>query len=90
VQAAAGISLLLLAIHELVDYNLYTPMNQLVFGLLAAVFLAVDKRGAAASHKKRRRRTPDLAVPQPAVERTQPRAAEQVQNPFRDAGENGD
>jgi O-antigen ligase len=87
VQAAAGISLLLLAIHELVDYNLYTPMNQVVFGLLAAVFLAADKRGGAASHKKHRRRTPDLAIPQPAVERTQPRVAAQVQNPFR---ENGD
>lgn len=38
-QVAAGISLLLLAIHEFVDYNLYTPANQVVFALLAGIFL---------------------------------------------------
>jgi O-antigen ligase len=87
VQAAAGISLLLLAIHELVDYNLYTPMNQVVFGLLAAVFLTAERRGAADSHKKPRRRTPDLVVPTPAVERTQPGVRGQVANPFRESSD---
>jgi O-antigen ligase len=87
VQAAAGVSLLLLAIHELVDYNLYTPMNQLSFGLLVAVFVAADERGALVGQTKRRRRTPALAVPPPAVERTQPGVGGQVLNPFCESGD---
>ena len=83
-QAAAGISLLLLAIHEFVDYNLYTPTNQLVFALLAGVFfMPVERLHAVDGERRRKRTTPDL------VPRTQPSApvqrvpADQIENPFR-------
>lgn len=37
-QIGAGIGLLLVALHEFVDYNLHTPANQVVFALLAGLF----------------------------------------------------
>jgi hypothetical protein len=63
-QVAAGISLLLLALHEFVDYNLYTPANQLVFAVLAGIFfMPVEKLHAADSQRRRKRNTSDLESP---------------------------
>ena len=65
-QAGAGIGLLLLALHETVDYNLANPANQAVFALLAGIFFLPPAREAPSSGRRtRRRRTPDL-VPSPA------------------------
>ena len=40
IRAATGISLLLLLLHELVDFNLHTPFNQVVFVVFCAIFIA--------------------------------------------------
>lgn len=63
-QVGAGIGLLLLALHEIVDYNLYTPANQVVFALLAGLFFIPPQRlesGGAPERQRQHRRTPDLA-----------------------------
>ncbi|MDG4594403.1 MAG: O-antigen ligase family protein [Candidatus Contendobacter sp.] len=93
-RAGAGVGLLLLALHEGVDYNLCIPANQAVFALLAGLFFmpADPADNAPAAPGRRRRRTPDLdpatglASPTPAS-RFQPAVAPsdgQIDNPFRD------
>ena len=84
-QVAAGISLLLLALHEFVDYNLYTPANQLVFAVLAGIFfMPVEKLHAADSQRRRKRNTPDLeSPPMPSPARTAQVAPDQIENPLR-------
>ena len=37
-QNAAGISILLLLLHSLTDFNLHTPANMIIFGFLCAIF----------------------------------------------------
>jgi len=85
-QVAAGISLLLLALHELVDYNLYTPANQLVFAVLAGIFFVpIENLSAADSRRGRKRDAPGLelaSMPRPAHASLV--APDQIQNPFRD------
>jgi hypothetical protein len=89
-QVAAGISLLLLALHELVDYNLYVPANQLVFAVLAGIFfMPVEKLHAcggqpAASQAKHIR----FGVAAHAKPRAHPQVApDQIENPFRATSE---
>ena len=63
VQVGAGIGLLLLACHELLDYNLHMPANMLYFAFLMGVFFSDADAGIEASGTRRRRRkrhTPDL------------------------------
>lgn len=85
-QAGAGIGLLLLALHEFVDYNLYTPANQLVFAILAGLFFMPPARLAqgAPEHRRRTRRTQRLETPaapeSPAAAKPPP---DQIENPFR-------
>ncbi|MBK1632465.1 hypothetical protein CKO31_17300 [Thiohalocapsa halophila] len=83
-QIGSGIGVLLLSFHEFVDYNLYTPANQVVFALLLSVFLYPPDLLAdtAKRRSRRKRRTPDLepkARPEPAS--VQP-PTDQIQNPF--------
>jgi O-antigen ligase len=88
-QVGAGLGMLLLALHEFVDYNLYTPANQVAFAVLAGIFfMPPDRLGAAdRSRRRRRRRTPDLdttpAAPLPSAGPAQP-APNQISNPFLD------
>jgi O-antigen ligase len=84
-QVAAGIGLLLLALHEFLDYNLYTPANQLVFAVLAGIFfMPVEKLRAADSQRRRKRNTPYLeSPPMPSPTRTAQVAPDQIENPFR-------
>jgi O-antigen ligase len=46
IQTAAGISLLLLALHGFADFNFHTPANMIFFAFLAGIFLH------SSSHKK--------------------------------------
>jgi O-antigen ligase len=84
-QVGCGIGVLLLAMHELVDYNLTTPANQAVFAVLMSVFLYPPTAlGADNTHRpgRRQRRTPDLvpkAAPQPIALTPPP---DQIKNPF--------
>lgn len=43
IQTAAGVSLLLMSLHSLVDYNLHTPANAIFFAFLGGVFLHHSK-----------------------------------------------
>jgi len=90
-QVGAGIGLLLIALHEIVDYNLHTPANQLVFAFLAGIFFmppsALEGMGGAASRPRSGGRSARLAasetadVPSPA--RSDPIPPNQIENPFR-------
>lgn len=42
-KAAAGISMTLIALHSLVDFNLHTPANAIFVSFLAAIFLSKKK-----------------------------------------------
>jgi len=85
-QVGAGIGLLLLALHETVDYNLYMPANQLVFAFLAGVFFMPPSRLAHAV----RTQSPPTDSPEKNTEPDVDRRAEvprvsvdQIENPFR-------
>ena len=52
----AGLGLLLVAAHELVDYGLQIPLNQLVFAVLAGVFFAPLAGASAPPHPRAPRR----------------------------------
>jgi O-antigen ligase len=85
VQVASGISLLLIALHELVDYNLAIPANQAIVAFLAGIFFMPPARlDAAASRSRKVRRTPKLEPVPSAPVATQPEPAEQILNPFLD------
>lgn len=85
IQTGCGVGVLLLGLHEVVDYNLFTPANQVVFALLLSVFLYPPDRLAetARGARHRKRNTPDLVPrsPQKPMSATPPR--DQIENPFR-------
>jgi O-antigen ligase len=85
-QAGAGVSVLLLALHELVDYNLAIPANQAVLAFLAGVFFTPPQRLEAAAERRRSpRRTPDLEPapsPLPPPEQDGAPPPDQIVNPF--------
>jgi O-antigen ligase len=87
VQVAAGIGLLLLLLHSLVDFNLHMPGNIVYFAFLAGLFFA-DSNLQADPVKRRRRRTPTLdasaMAPAPVPEAPAPAPADQIRNPFLD------
>ncbi len=68
-QAGAGISLLLLMLHGLVDFNLHIPANAIYFAFLAAVFLhRQENKAARARHAPKPGRRPEpIRHPAPAV-----------------------
>ncbi len=85
-QAGAGVALLVLALHEFVDYNLTIPANQVVFAFLAGIFFMAPQRLSDGTERRRvHRRTPNLepAAFSPPAEQTAP-PADQIENPFRD------
>lgn len=76
-QLGAGISLLLLMLHSLVDFNLHIPANAIYFAFLAAVFL----------HRQETQAPRATAAPKPAP-RTQsirPPVPAKVPNPFEES-----
>ncbi|MFB1490598.1 MULTISPECIES: O-antigen ligase family protein [unclassified Thiocapsa] len=84
-QAGAGVGLFVLALHELVDYNLAIPANQAVFAVLAGIFFMAPEHLDASAQGRSRRRTPDLEpTPAPSIQSTAP-PANQIENPFKDA-----
>jgi hypothetical protein len=83
-QAGAGVAVLVLALHELVDYNLAIPANQAVLAFMAGVFFMPPDRLDIANERRRARRTPDLeSAPIPRAHNTAP-PPDQIENPFRD------
>lgn len=81
-QAGAGVGLLALMLHELVDYNLAIPANQVFFALLAGLFLMPPDQVKAGSERQRIRRTPKLeSEPTPVLQGLAP-PPDQIDNPF--------
>lgn len=89
VQVGAGIGILLLLLHELVDYNLHMPANMVYFAFLAGIFFAdAGKEVEADRSKRRKRRHRESRTSEPAVT---PAARaplgphpDQIPNPFED------
>jgi O-antigen ligase len=89
IQAGAGIGLLLLLLHELVDYNLHIPANMVYFAFLAGIFFADADKGADTGRSQRRKhRTPDLRAGKPDPTRAARLPVgphpDQIPNPFQD------
>jgi O-antigen ligase len=47
IQAGAGVGILAMSIHSLVDFNLHIPANQIYFALLSGLFFRVSKELAS-------------------------------------------
>jgi O-antigen ligase len=47
IQVAAGIGILAMSIHSLVDFNLHIPANQIYFALLLGLFFRLSKTGSS-------------------------------------------
>jgi len=81
-QVGAGIGLLLLGLHGLVDFNLHIPANAIYFAFLAGLFFHREHEAPArqqALPERRPERRPEPApAPQPAP------APEDLRNPFAD------
>lgn len=81
-QAGAGVGLLALILHELVDFNLFIPANQAFFALLAGVFLMPPDQVGTPTERRRVRRTPKLEpAPAPVMQGLTP-PSDQIDNPF--------
>ena len=87
VQVGAGIGILLILLHELVDYNLHIPANMVYFALLLGVFFS-DASATEHNATARRRRTPRMgeeeSVPVYAPATAFKPAPDQIKNPFLD------
>lgn len=90
IQVAAGIGLLMMLIHEFLDFNLRIPANMVFFALLAGIFFS-DPGQVQENQGRRRhqRRTPNLATSTVggetyAFSQPSPQAREQIPNPFLD------
>lgn len=86
-QVGAGISLFLMALHSLTDFNLHIPANAIYFALLAAVFFHRGEHGGNTAKAVDRQEPKPLpaaaapvAVPAPAFPVPQTRG----RNPFAD------
>lgn len=84
-QAGAGVGLLVLALHELVDYNLAIPANQAVLAFLAGIFFMPPERLDSTTDRRSRRRTPDLEPPTPIRMQGVAPPPDQIPNPFQDS-----
>lgn len=88
IQVGAGIGILLILGHSLVDYNLHTPANIVYAALLAGIFFADSALGGEATGARRRTRGRSPArqdVPRPASPTAAPGVPpEQIRNPFLD------
>ena len=89
-QVGAGIGILLLLLHELVDYNLQIPANRVYFAFLVGVFFSdPNQESVAGTRRPKRRRTPDLSggtgveIASSIVKPAGP-APDQIKNPFLD------
>ena len=88
VQVGAGIGILLLLLHSLVDFNLHIPANIAYLAFLAGVFFARPDTDAEPA-RRRRRRTPDLEESETASQTSLGEASatpppDQIRNPFLD------
>ena len=92
IQVGAGIGMLLVLLHEFVDYNLMIPANIIYFSFFAAVFFHKYEETSDPEHRVRKKDSPERRrqVVWPAVKpvesgsEVKPVVAEPVKNPFMD------
>ena len=90
-QAGAGVGILLLLLHSLVDYNLHVPANVVYFAFLVGVFFTQPAAEAGPVRRHRdhtaARDTSDRESPTPKTTRDRrhvPPPPNQIKNPFLD------
>lgn len=85
-QAGAGVGLLLMALHSVLDFNLHIPANAVMFAFLAAVFF--HRATGSDSRPYRRRRTVAAATApapvQPPLPQERVIPPENLVNPFNE------
>lgn len=83
-QVGAGMGLLLMLLHELVDYNLFVPANMAMFALFAAVFFH-EYREAPRTRQRSTRRQGEGVAPSPRERGALPVSpGPGTSNPFQD------
>jgi hypothetical protein len=85
-RIAAGIGLLMMMLHGLVDFNLHIPANAVFFAFLAGVFFH-QARQTEPAHSARQApepRPPVTPGPAPATLPEPPAPAPEIRNPFAD------
>jgi len=84
IQAGAGIGVLLMLMHSLVDFNLHIPANAVIFAFLTAVFLK-ECQEEHQGRRRRRRSVPREQRPETQQTKTpQDKDWEGEKNPFLD------
>lgn len=83
IQVGAGIGMLAIALHSLLDFNLHIPANQIYLALLAALFFhRADDKTAPVSRDEVE--APPTHAPAPTQPALRPLAAAPGPNPFAD------
>ena len=86
VQVGAGLGLLLMLLHETVDYNLFVPANMVYFAFLAGLYLHPYREPAAPKQRTKRAAASAAAPSEEALRKVAllPQASEPQKNPFMD------
>jgi O-antigen ligase len=84
VRIAAGISLLLIGLHGLIDFNLHIPANAAFFAFLAGVFFHPGAGQRAAESGGKPEATKQVVSARPTPLPVAPQAPLDVRNPFAD------
>lgn len=82
IQVGAGVGLLLMGLHELVDYNLFVPANMVYFAFFAGIFFYAYQEPRSPMRESPREQLPSKALRPPTPNREPARPA----LPNRDTG----
>jgi hypothetical protein len=88
-RISAGIGLLMMGLHGLVDFNLHIPANAVFFAFLAGVFFhqATPAKAAQSPRPPKVRKEPAITpapAPKPVTLPEPPAPAADIRNPFAD------
>ena len=86
IQVGAGLGLMLMLLHELVDYNLFVPANMVYFAFLAGLYLHPYREPTAPKQRTKPVAESSAALSEQALRRVSllPQAGEPGRNPFMD------
>ena len=86
IQVGAGLGLMLMLLHELVDYNLFVPANMVYFAFLAGLYLHPYREPTAPNQRTKPVGESSAALSEQALRKVSllPQAGEPGRNPFMD------
>ena len=86
IQVGAGLGLMLMLLHELVDYNLFVPANMVYFAFLAGLYLHPYREPTAPNQRTKPAGEFPAALSEQALRKVSllPQAGEPGRNPFMD------